>query len=59
MSKYVSEQVWRDALDEVLGWIIDADRGSYPVKDRERLKHRFQRVYRAGDPDWQDRYDQT
>jgi hypothetical protein len=24
LSKYVSEQVWRDALDEVLAWIIDA-----------------------------------
>jgi hypothetical protein len=59
MSKYVSEQVWRDALDEVLGWIIDADRRRYAQKDRERLKHRFQRIYLAGDADWRDRYDQA
>ena len=45
MSEYISEQVWRDALDEVLGWIMDADQRDQPLKHREKLKHRFQRIY--------------
>jgi hypothetical protein len=57
MSKYVSEQVWRNALDEVFGWIIDADRRGYAQRDREKLKHRFQRIYLAGEVDWQEKYD--
>lgn len=59
MSKYISEEVWRDALDEVLGWILDADDATIPAQEREKLKHRFQRIYLAGDSDWQDRYDAT
>lgn len=59
MSKYISEKVWRDALDEVLGWVLDADRRDAPAQEREKLKHRFERIYLAGHSDWQDRYDRT
>jgi hypothetical protein len=46
-------------LDEALGWFIDAEKRAYPAKDREKLKHRLQCMYLAGEPDWQDRYDAT
>lgn len=64
MSKWVSEEVWRSALDTQLAQLRESERPDfilyhrgvldpdYTERYRRKLRHRIERIRAAGEPHW-------
>ena len=58
VSKYASEAIWRKSLLMQQSYLRRLDQPEYahlPPKERVKMQHRIDRIWAAGDPDWQQR----